>query len=334
MKKISVCGGCNAKIAASRLENLLSNIDIYKRQEVVVGFDTKDDAGVLKIGDEYIIETLDFFPPLVEDPYLFGQIAATNALSDIYAMGGEVISCLNIVTFPQNEDFEILKKILEGGASKVKEARGTLFGGHSIHDNTIKYGLSVTGRAKKLWKNDTAREGDVLLLTKKIGTGLICANYPTGTVSDEIFFECVKQMTTLNKYARDILVKYDVHAATDVTGFSLLGHLNEMSGEKLSMIIDFEKVPIFDTCIELAQNFLFTAGAQNNRNYLKGKVDFLFDDFAKEEVLFDPQTSGGLLVSVSEDDANLIIKEFERNNLFIRQIGLVKARRANNVIVR
>ncbi|MDY2928649.1 selenide, water dikinase SelD [Anaerococcus sp.] len=337
MKNLEVCGGCNAKIAAGNLDKLLKDITPYRREDVLVGFDKKDDAAIIDIdGETCVIQTLDFFPTMVEDPYLFGQIAAANALSDVYAMGGEVISALNIVTFPLEEDFAILKEILRGGNDKVSEAKASLTGGHSIHDKTIKYGLSVTGKVKKkeIWENNTPKDGDVILLTKKIGTALVTANYAQGLVSEDNFETCVKQMATLNKYARDIFVKYNIHAATDITGFGLLGHLSEMAGDDFTIILESDKVPVLSPTKDLASEFLYTSGGQNNRNYLEGDVEFMIDDFAMEEVLFDPQTSGGLCVAVSEEEAEKIIADFKENNLEIYQIGQVKKKRSYKIIVK
>lgn len=337
MKNLEVCGGCNAKIAAGNLDKLLKDITPYRRRDVLVGFDKKDDAAIIDIdGETCVIQTLDFFPTMVEDPYLFGQIAAANALSDVYAMGGEVISALNIVTFPLEEDFAILKEILRGGNDKVSEAKASLTGGHSIHDKTIKYGLSVTGKVKKkeIWENNTPKDGDVILLTKKIGTGLVTANFAQGLVSDEDFEACTRQMVTLNKYARDIFVKYQIHAATDITGFGLLGHLSEMAGYDFTIILESDKVPVLSPAKDLASEFLYTSGGQNNRNYLEGDVEFMIDDFAMEEVLFDPQTSGGLCVAVSEEEADKIIADFKENNLEIYQIGQVKRKRSYKIIVK
>lgn len=337
MKNLEVCGGCNAKIAAGNLDKLLKDITPYRREDVLVGFDNKDDAAIIDIdGETCVIQTLDFFPTMVEDPYLFGQIAAANALSDVYAMGGEVISALNIVTFPLEEDFAILKEILRGGNDKVSEAKASLTGGHSIHDKTIKYGLSVTGKVKKkeIWENNTPKDGDVILLTKKIGTALVTANYAQGLVSDEDFEACTRQMATLNKYARDIFVKYNIHAATDITGFGLLGHLSEMAGDDFTIILESDKVPVLSPTKDLASEFLYTSGGQNNRNYLEGDVEFMIDDFAMEEVLFDPQTSGGLCVAVSEEEADKIIADFKENNLGIYQIGQVKKKRSYKIIVK
>lgn len=337
MKNLEVCGGCNAKIAAGNLDKLLRDITPYRRGDILVGFDKKDDAAIIDIdGETCVIQTLDFFPTMVEDPYLFGQIAAANALSDVYAMGGEVISALNIVTFPLEEDFAILKEILRGGNDKVSEAKASLTGGHSIHDKTIKYGLSVTGKVKKkeIWENNTPKDGDVILLTKKIGTALVTANYAQGLVSEDDFETCVKQMATLNKYARDVFVKYNIHAATDITGFGLLGHLSEMAGDDFTIILESDKVPVLSPANELAAEFLYTSGGQNNRNYLEGDVEFMIDDFAMEEVLFDPQTSGGLCVAVSEEEADKIIADFKENNLEIYQIGQVKKKRSYKIIAK
>lgn len=337
MKNLEVCGGCNAKIAAGNLDKLLKDITPYRRNDVLVGFDKKDDAAIIDIdGETCVIQTLDFFPTMVEDPYLFGQIAAANALSDVYAMGGEVISALNIVTFPLEEDFAILKEILRGGNDKVSEAKASLTGGHSIHDKTIKYGLSVTGKVKKkeIWENNRPKDGDVILITKKIGTGLVTANYAQGLVSEEDFKACTRQMATLNKYARDIFVKYQIHAATDITGFGLLGHLSEMAGDDFTIILESAKVPVLSPAKKLAAEFLYTSGGQNNRNYLEGDVEFMIDDFAMEEVLFDPQTSGGLCLAVSPDEAKKIIDEFKENNLEIYQIGQVKRKRSYKIIVK
>lgn len=337
MNSLEVCGGCNAKIAAGNLDKLLKDISPYRRDDILVGFDKKDDAAIIDIdGENCVIQTLDFFPTMVEDPYTFGQIAAANAMSDVYAMGGEVISALNIVTFPLEGDFEILKEILRAGNDKVSEAKASLTGGHSIHDKTIKYGLSVTGKVKKdkIWKNNTPHDKDVILLTKKIGTSLVTSNYAQGLVSEDDYNSCIGQMTELNKYARDIFTNYDIHAATDITGFGLLGHLSEMAGDDFSIIVNSKDIPILDPALKLAGEFLYSAGGQNNRNYLDGLVEFRNDDFAMEEVLFDPQTSGGLCVAVSSEDAEKIIKDFKDNNLEIWQIGEVRKKRSYPIIVK
>jgi len=337
MSNLEVCGGCNAKISATNLDSLLKDINPYKREDIIVGFDKKDDAAVIDIdGDNCIIQTLDFFPTMVEDPYIFGQIAAANAMSDVYAMGGEVVCALNIVTFPVEGDFSILREILKGGNDKVTEAKASLTGGHSIHDKTIKYGLSVTGKVKKdkIWKNNTPKNKDVILITKKLGTALVTANYAQGQVDKKDFDTCIKQMATLNKHARDILVDFDIHAATDITGFGLLGHLSEMAGDEFSIIVDTKNLPILEPALKLAGEFLYTSGGQNNRNFLSDKIEFINDDFAMQELLFDPQTSGGLCVSVSREEAEEIKKKFKENNLDIWEIGQVKIKRSYPLIVK
>lgn len=337
MSKLEVCGGCNAKIAAGNLDKLLHDIKPLKRDDIIVGFDKKDDAAVIEIDENNaIIQTLDFFPSMVEDPYLFGQIAATNSMSDVYAMGGEVVCALNIAMFPLEGDFEILREILRGGNDKVTEAGGSLTGGHSIHDNLTKYGLSVTGKVNpnKIWKNNTPNDKDVILITKKIGTGLVTASYNQGLVDEADFKECTEQMAYLNKYARDIFVNYDIHAATDITGFGLIGHLSEMAGDDFTIVVDSKKVPILNPALDLARDFYFTSGGQNNRNYIGNKVEFRINDSAMEEVLFDPQTSGGLLVSVDRETADQIIEDFDKNDMQIYEVGEVILKRSYPIIVK
>ena len=248
---------------------------------------------------------------MVEDPYTFGKIAATNALSDIYAMGGEVKTALNIVCFPEQMDLNILGEIMRGGSEKVIEAGGTLAGGHSINDTDVKYGLSVTGvvHPKKIYPNNGGRPGDKLILTKKLGVGIICTANRVQEASEEAMREAIASMTTLNKYAAEICRKYEIHACTDVTGFSFLGHLHEMMDGTLSCRIDSSSVPVFPEALEAADEFLLTAAGQRNRNHVQDFVKFVNVPFAMEEVLYDPQTSGGLLVAVSAGHAKALLQE-------------------------
>ena len=222
-------GGCTAKLGAGILSHILERLPKQNFDEnLMVGFDAKDDAAVYKLTDDIaFVQTLDFFPPMVEDPYTFGQIAAANALSDIYAMGGEVKTALNIVCFPQSSDLNILGEIMRGGLEKVKEAGGVLAGGHSIDDTDVKYGLSVTGivNPNKIYSNNTGKAGDRLILTKRLGVGIICTAARIGEADEDTLNEAVDSMRTLNKYACDISKKYDIHACTDITGFGFLGHL-------------------------------------------------------------------------------------------------------------
>lgn len=326
-EKIVFCkgGGCTAKLGAGVLSHVLSKLPKAPFDEkLLVGYDSKDDAAVYKISEDVaIVQTLDFFPPMVEDPYTFGKIAATNALSDIYAMGGEVKTALNIVCFPEDMDLNILGEIMRGGMEKVIEAGGQLAGGHSIADADVKYGLSVTGvvNPQKIYQNNTGRAGDKLILTKKLGVGIICTANRVGETSDEALAEAIASMTTLNKYAAEVLPKYEVHACTDVTGFGFLGHLHEMLDGRLSAVIQQEQVPVMEAALAYADEFLLTAAGQKNRNFVGEKVHFANVPFAMEEVLFDPQTSGGLLVAVAPDCAEALLQELQAKGLPAQIVG-------------
>lgn len=332
-----VCGGWNSKIGPGSLSKLLKDLPKRKDENLLVGYESSDDAAVYKISeDKAIIQTLDFFTTMVNDPYLYGQIAATNALSDVWAMGGDVISALNIVTFPEKEDYEKLHLILKGGAEKVHEAGGVLAGGHSIHDTTAKYGLSVTGivHPDKILMNNSCKEGDLLILTKPLGVSIINTAFMIKECSEKAFEKCIKQMTTLNKYAADIMKKYKVNSCTDITGFGLLGHLVEMLDNKFSAKLYSEKIPILEEAKQCAENFVITGGGQKNRNYLEGKVEFEIKDFALEEILFDPQTSGGLLISLAEKEAEKMLKELNKLEIKSSIIGKVIKREEKDVIVK
>lgn len=300
--KLQVCGGCNAKISASSLKATLDILEVFKRKEVLEGFAKNDDAAIIKLSDDIAVAlTCDFFPPMVEDPFAFGEIAAANALSDIYAMGGEPVAALNLVCFPEEEDRSILEEILKGGAAKLKEAQCSLVGGHSIHDPRIKYGLCVLGilNPQKIYSNNSSRVGDKLILTKPLGVSLLSSARTVGECEDKYFKAAVESMRTLNKYAYEILKKYKVNAMTDVTGFGLIGHLSEMVSD--TAVIYSNNLKILPGAKEAAEEFLFTAGGQRNRKSYADLVDFEIQDFALEEVLFDPQTSGGLLAALAED---------------------------------
>lgn len=315
---------------------MLSDLPKKEDSNLIVGYESSDDAAVYKISDDKaIIQTLDFFTTMINDPYLFGQIAATNALSDVYAMGGEVISALNIVAFPEKMDMEILHQILKGGAEKVHEAGGVLAGGHSIHDATPKYGLSVTGtiHPDKILMNNNCKLGDLLIVTKPLGVSIINSAHMLKECSEETFAECVKQMTTLNKYAAEVVKEYPVNSCTDITGFGFLGHLVEMLDGKHSAEIFAKDVPMLPEAYECANNFIITAGGQLNRNYLQDKVDFRVNDFAIEEILFDPQTSGGLLISVPEKYASEMLDKLNKLEIKSSIVGRVINRQEKDVIV-
>lgn len=327
-------GGCTAKLGPEILSRVLGKIERgEKNPNLLVGFDSSDDAAVYRVSDELaIVQTLDFFPPMVEDPYTFGQIAAANALSDVYAMGGEVISALNIVCFPQEADLNILGEIMRGGSKKVAEAGAVLCGGHSINDTDIKYGLSVNGvvHPDKIYTNNGGQAGDVLILTKKLGVGIINAASRVGAASEEALKEAVDSMTTLNKYAAGIAKNYTVHACTDITGFSFLGHLHEMLDNRLAAVIDTLRVPYIAEAYRHAEEFLITAAAQRNRNYVQAYVEFKNTPFPMEEILFDPQTSGGLLFAVPGEESSKMLEELRKAGLPAAVVGrLIHQNNAN-----
>ena len=337
-KDIVFCkgGGCTAKLGPGILSRVLERIPKKYDENLLIGFESSDDASVYKLTDDIaMVQTLDFFPPMVDDPYTFGKIAAANALSDIYAMGGEVKTALNIVCFPEQMDLNILGDIIQGGSEKVEEAGGVLSGGHSIMDQDVKYGLSVTGiiNPNKIYQNNGCKVGDKLILTKPLGVGIISTANRVGEASKEAMDKAIESMCTLNKYAAEIIRKYVVHACTDVTGFSLLGHLNEMVAGDCSAIIESTKVPYIKEARQYADEFLLTAAAQRNRNFLQDKVLFNIDDFAMEEILFDPQTSGGLLIAVNPEDVEEIMKELETLSLPCGVIGEVVNQKQHKIIV-
>lgn len=321
-------GGCTAKLGAGVLSRVLEKLPKGPADEnLLIGYDSKDDAAVYKISDDTaIVQTLDFFPPMIDDPYLFGQIAATNAMSDVFAMGGQVKTALNIVCFPEEMDLNILGAIMQGGSEKVIEAGGTLAGGHSIADDGVKYGLSVTGvvNPEKIYANNTGKPGDVLVLTKKLGVGIICTAARIGEASESALNEAVASMTTLNKTASEIAGKYNVHACTDVTGFSFLGHLHEMMDGRLSCEVYADSVPVMEDALKYADEFYLTAAAQKNRNHAGPFVKFEDIPFAMEEVLFDPQTSGGLLIAVDPADAESMVDEMQQAGLPAAAVGVIK----------
>lgn len=328
-KDIVFCtgGGCTAKLGAGVLSRILEKLPRGEKDpNLLVGYDSRDDAAVYQVTEDLaLVQTVDFFPPMVDDPYIFGQVAAANALSDVYAMGGEVKTALNLVCFPESMDLNVLGQILQGGAEKVAEAGGILAGGHSIADTGVKYGLSVTGlvNPKKLYANDAGQPGDRLILTKALGVGLICSANRVGEVTKEQMDGAVQSMTTLNKTAAEISRKYMVHACTDVTGFGFLGHLHEMMGRGLSCEIDVNHIPVLPGARESADAFLYTAAGQRNRNHVGAAVQFENVPFSMEEVLFDPQTSGGLLMAVAPEDAEKLEQELQNAGLPARIVGTI-----------
>lgn len=336
LTKLASCAGCGAKVGAGTLAAMLEGFHTHTDPRLIVGYDKSDDACVYVVDPQTaLVQTTDFFPPIVDDPFLYGQIAAANALSDVYAMGGEVKTALNLVCFPENMDLNVLGEILRGGAEKVAEAGGILAGGHSIADTGVKYGLSVTGLVdpQHLYANDAGQPGDKLLLTKALGVGLLCTANRVGEAVPEHMAAAIHSMTTLNKTAAEISRRYTVHAATDVTGFSFLGHLHEMMGGKLSCKINARAVPVLPGAEKAADDFLYTAAGQRNRNHTGPFVRFEGVPFAMEEVLFDPQTSGGLLLAVDPAEASALEKELQSAGLPAKIVGEIVPRTETEITV-
>jgi selenide,water dikinase len=278
---------------------------------VLVGFDTADDAGVYKLTPECaLVQTVDFFTPIVDDPYTFGAIAAANALSDVYAMGGRPISALSILAYPAAGDLEELSEILRGGAEKLHEAGCTVLGGHSVQDSEIKFGYAVTGtiHPDRIKSNAGARPGDALMLTKRIGTGVISTALKRGIAKESDVAAAVESMLTLNRKACEAMLEFDVHGCTDVTGFGLIGHVREMAlASGVTIEIDPRAVRLLPGAADCARAGAIPGGGKNNREFASGCVE---GESELEDLLYDPQTSGGLLITLPEKDAALLEQQF------------------------
>jgi selenide,water dikinase len=323
-------------LPAGLLAEITSKIPVISDENLLVGFDTSDDGAVYRLApDLAIIQTLDFFPPMINDPYIFGQIAAANALSDVAAMGGEPKVALNIVAFPTREDPSVLEAILQGGAEKVAEAGAVLCGGHSISDDSIKYGLSVTGvvHPDKILHNNRCKIGDAIVLTKPVGVGILASGYNGGRVSEAGFMMAVDSMRALNQHAFDIARKYNLSAATDVTGFGFLGHLNEMVNCGYSIVVNSGNVPYFEEAMNLAADGRTTGGGRRNREFLADKVAFEGVGEPVQDLLFDPQTSGGLLISLAADDAKKLAAELCAAGAIAGVVAEVVPRMDKNILI-
>jgi selenide, water dikinase len=297
--------------------------------------DTRDDAGFIPFGGGLLLQSVDFFPPIVDDPYRFGQIAAANALSDVYAMGGEPLTALNLVGFPGNLDLGILREILAGGLSKIEESGAKLCGGHSVQDDEPKYGLSVTGFVEedRVVRNAGAKPGDVLILTKPLGLGILTTALKQDLVSEPEIEDAVEVAATLNKGGRNSLREVEVSAATDVTGYGLLGHLSEMTeASGLGAVVRRGDVPIWERAVSLAAGGCYPGGLKNNRRYLEEKVTADGVDPDGLLPLYDPQTSGGLLVAVPEHRAQEFARALERFDTLAAVVGEVTETRTIRVI--
>lgn len=314
LTKLASCAGCGAKVGAGTLCNLLEGFQSHYDANLLVGYDKSDDASVYRVSDELaIVQTTDFFPPIVDDPFMYGQIAATNALSDVYAMGGEPKLALNIMCIPEKMDKATVQEILRGGYAKAYEAGAIITGGHTIHGAEPIYGLAVTGFVKpeNVWTNSGAQPGDVLLLTKPLGVGILTTAAKAGLVEQELLDKLYVQMSTLNKYAHDVLVNYSVHACTDVTGFALLGHSLEMAqGSGVTVHLKAQAVPYHEEAYEMADMGFIPAGAYRNRDFAEAGVRVVGEVArALQDIFYDPQTSGGLLCAVPAAEAEACLAE-------------------------
>ncbi len=310
------------------LDSVLGKLARQFDPHVLVGFDKADDAGVYQLTPELaLVQTVDFFTPIVDDPYIFGQIAASNALSDVYAMGGKPLSALAMVCFPDKSDISILEQILSGGISKMVEAECTVIGGHSIRDPEIKFGYSVTGtiNPRRVITNSGARPGDALILTKALGTGVISTAIKKGAAELEWIEAATRSMTTLNKRAAEISLKYDVHGLTDVTGFGLIGHAREMAlGSGTSLRLFASAVPLLSGAMECVARGLVPGGLQNNRAFVSCCVEC--DASVPENlqtIFYDPQTAGGLLISVNQSYAGALVDELRESGVPAVNVGEV-----------
>ncbi len=321
------------------LAEALSSIKQAEHPDLLVGFNKADDAGVYRISpDSALVQSVDFFPPIVDDPYQFGQITAANSVSDIYAMGGKPLTALNIVCFPLDKfPPETLTQIIDGAQSKLKEADVTVVGGHSIKDKEIKFGLSITGLVNpdKMLTNSGAKAGDKLFLTKPLGTGIITTAIKQNKADEALTKLVIETMSSLNKTACELMLKHNAHSATDITGFGLLGHTYEMAaGSEVTIRIFSDKVPLLPQAKELASEGILTGGAAANREYLEGKISIPDNlDPNLEHVLFDPQTSGGLLVSVPAGSAEHFSNALKQAGLCHEIIGEVVASEDSAVVI-
>lgn len=308
------CAGCAAKIAPQTITLLLKNLPRPRDPNLIVGLETHDDAGVYRLTDDLaIVQTVDFFPPVIDDPFIYGQIAAANALSDVYAMGGEPRTALNLVCYPDNElSLDWLQQILAGGAERCQAAGAAIVGGHTIRDAEIKFGLSVTGvvHPDRVITNAGARPGDVLVLTKPLGTGVVTTAHKKDACPPDLFRAACASMITLNAGARDAMLAESAHAATDITGFGLAGHGREMAdGSNVTLKIDLAKLPVLPGVEAMAKPPFLTRASKTNREYVQDRLQIEGSPPPERlELFFDAQTSGGLLISVSAENAERLVE--------------------------
>lgn len=329
LTKLAECAGCGAKVGAGELAKLFEGFPASRDPNLLVGFDHSDDAAVYRVAPGVAIaQTLDFFPPIVDDPYVFGQIAAANALSDIYAMGARPVTALNILAVPEDMPSEAVRQILRGGAEKVAEAGASVAGGHSIYDEEPKYGLSVTGvlDPEKILANDGAEPGDVLIATKPFGVGVVTTGQKAGLASPEAEAAAVRNMVELNRAAAEAAAPFRVHGCTDVTGFGAMGHCLELAqGSGTRVHLDASAFAFLPQAVELAEMGILPAGLYRNRRYAEPRSEVAPDvPLAVADLLYDPQTSGGLLFSVDAADADALMAALGGKVLAARRVGRVE----------
>jgi selenide, water dikinase len=305
-------GGCASKLSPGILDRVLKQVPRFADENVLVGFDTADDAGVYRLTDDLaLVQTVDFFTPIVDDPYTFGAIAATNAISDIYAMGGRPICSVSIVAYPAKGDLDALAAIMSGGADKMREAGCAVLGGHSVNDDEPKFGYAVSGliHPDHIKTNTGASPGDALVFTKKIGTGAISTALKRGIADPAHVTASVESMTTLNRVACEAMLKFEVHACTDVTGFGLIGHAREMAlGSGVTLEIDVDAIRFLPGAVDYARQGAVPGGQKNNYEFASCVVETRCEIAPEiETLLYDPQTAGGLLISLPNDQADLLV---------------------------
>ena len=327
LTKLANCAGCGAKVGAGTLARLLDGLPIHADSNLLVGFDKSDDAAVYRVSEELaLVQTVDFFPPIADDPFLFGQIAAANALSDVYAMGGEPRIALNLLCVPKSMPDSAVHDLLRGGYSKVYEAGVVIAGGHSILDEEPKYGLCVTGfvHPNHILTNAGAQPGDVLFLTKPLGAGILTTAAKADLCPPDVLKAVYARMTTLNRAARDAMVQFRVHACTDVTGFGLLGHALEMAqGSGVQIKLNVSALPIPSEALEFARMGILPEGMYRNRKYAEPFVMADSVPLEIQDALYDPQTSGGLLIAVDPNDADTLAETLQKTVPDACRIGTV-----------
>lgn len=338
LTQMSRTAGCAAKIGPGALSGILESLPRFEDKNLLVGIETSDDGAIYKVNEELaLIQTLDFFTPVVDDPYIFGQVAAANALSDIYAMGGEPKVALNIVAWPNCVNPDILGRILAGGADKVKESGAVLAGGHSIQDDEPKYGLSVTGfvHPDRIFKNCSAKPGDVLILTKPLGTGIINTAVKAEMASEAAKNQVIHTMITLNKKAKRLIEQYPIHSCTDVTGFGLAGHAIEMAeGSGVTIELLASLLPVQAEAADYAKMGLVPEGAYRNRKFAQGKIDLGCVEEYMADLMFDPQTSGGLLISAAPEVGEKILTQMKKEGMDTAFARIGQVTKAQDVCVR